>query len=685
MPHWDSSTLLDGLTSSQQAAVTHQHGPLLLVAGPGSGKTHTMTRRIAWLIASGLAKPSEILALTFTRAAAGEMRSRLIGLLDNHTVKQLRAGTFHSVAVQILRDRPADIGRAPEFTIYDQEDTRRIIRRLQQNPTPHVEALTAQAGTIEPPEVVAQIGLAKSRMWTADDLESDGEHPQRCLIAGLWRELEYVLQGNNALDFDDLINNTALLLRDHDDVRQQYRRRWSWILVDEFQDTNPAQAEMLLGLCGRDGNLSVVGDVDQAIFGFRLADPKYMLEFSRRFGDTSRAIVLEENFRSCEEVVATAQRSIEHNTARLPKPVVVTRGAAGDGAVTFHRFAGDTDEAGWIAAMIRNCLAAGIEPNEIMVIARVRNALRQIEQALTLGGAPVPYRMLGGIGLFERKEMREAIAHLKVLANATDGEAFITAASAMDDLGPVAIGAVLAHAAAASEQLDMLDDQDATQAVSGDLLRCCARADLIPSLTGPQRAALMRFGRALLEARDDLFAERSIVTVVNKALGFPGGPVHRLEETVATSPDPKKRDTANKALSDLRSITDAAGAYAKEISEDEPPSIGGFLDHILVDDALNDDNEDDQRVLLASGHKSKGLEARVVFVIGCEEGTLPHYRALESSPKEVEEERRLFYVAATRAKDRLALCCADERTTPRGRRRTDGPSRFLQEAAGLAA
>jgi DNA helicase-2/ATP-dependent DNA helicase PcrA len=689
----DPARLLGGLTAHQQAAVTHGHGPLLVVAGPGSGKTHTMTRRVAWLIASGLATPSQILALSFTRAAAGEMRSRLVGLLDAATAKQIRTGTFHSVAVQILRDRPADIGRGEDFTIYDQEDTRRIIRRLQAAEHPVIDGLTARHGTVEPVDVINQIGLAKSRMWTPEDYEVDAEHPQRPLIAALWRELEYTLQGSNALDFDDLIASTARLLGDRSDIADLYRRRWPWVLVDEFQDTNPAQAAMLAGLVERNGNLSVVGDADQAVYGFRLADPRYMLEFAERFGDRSASVVLEENFRSCGEVISCAQRTIEHNTERLAKPVTVTRAPAGPGAVTAHRFGDDRAEAQWVAAMIRRCLAADpagqapMQAGDIMVIARVREALRPIERELALGPDPVPYRLLGGVGLFERKEMRDAIAHLQVLANGAAEEPFIRAASAMPDVGDAAIGAVLAHAESADRQVGLLDADEYAHpdhGLSRDLLRCCARADLIPSLTGPQRAALMRFGRALLEARKDLHDGRSIVTVVNRALGFPGGPVSRLEEVAASSPDSKKRDAANKALGDLRSIADAAAAYAKDISEDEQPTIGGFLHHVFVDH-VDDDTDEDQRVLLASGHKSKGLEARVVFLIGCEEGTLPHHRALEASPRHVEEERRLFYVAATRAKDRLAFCCADERSTRWGRRRTDGPSRFVTEALGGTA
>lgn len=670
----DPHALLHGLTASQQAAVTYGHGPLLIVAGPGAGKTHTMTRRVSWLIASGLAKPSEILALSFTRAAAGEMRSRLVGLLDAQTAKDIRTGTFHSIAVQIIREHHEALGRGPEFSIYDQEDTRRIIRRLQTQPSPQVAEQTARCGAIEPAEVVSEIGLAKSRLWDPDELEWSSQHHQAPLIAALWRDLEHVLQGSNALDFDDLIAGTATLLRDHATIRDAYRRKWRWILVDEFQDTNPAQAQMLAGLVEQNGNLSVVGDDDQAIYSFRLSDPKYMLEFARRYGNTARTVVLEENFRSVPDVVDRATRTVRRNTGRIEKPITVTRTTESQmPAVTSHQFPADDDEARWVTAMIQQCISVGVPPADMMVVARVRKAMRPIERALT--AAALPYRLLGGVSMFERKEMRDALAHLILLANGVDEGAFVRAAGCIDGVSDATIGAVLAHSQALHHQASLMDT-DADMGASSDLLRCCAQADRIASLTGPQRMGLMQFGRGLMEARDDLYAGRSLATVVSKALGIPGGPVHKQEHIAASSQDPAARDAANKALSDFRSLSDAAAEYAGGLSEDEQPTMGGFLQNIAIDDLTVDEDDEDRRITLASIHKSKGLEARVVFVLGCEEGSLPHFRVLQDGDAQVEEERRLFYVACTRAKDRLALCCANHR----GPRKTDGPSRFLTEA-----
>ena len=653
-----SDRLVAGLTPEQTQAVCHGPGVLLIVAGPGAGKTKTLIHRIAFLLAQGLAEPREVLAVTFSVRAASELRLRLSELLGEQLATQVTAATFHSICARLLREHAQLFGRRANWTVYDQVEVRRVVDwLLSERQRTAIQQGVADFGQPAASEVLHEISLAKNRLLDPDSYERSAGHPAAPLIAAVWRETEAELRRSNAVDFDDLLVCAVRLLAEHPHYLELYRRRWRWIVVDEYQDTCQAQAVLVSLLAGPDGNLCCVADDDQSLYAFRGADAHGLARLAERFPAHER-IVLARNFRSRAEILAPAARCIQNNSDRVPKTLIAMRGAGGHAAAS--EFACDRDEASWSAATIAQELAAGTPPAEILLLARTGYATVPVQTALA--GAGIPHRVLGSLGLYERSEVRDALAYLTLIANPADAQAFRRAvATPRRGVGERTAGQIVARA---RERHD------------GDLIAASANAGTLGEIGSRKaREQLERFGDGLQQARAGLEAGRSLGHVAIAAVTLPGGLVAHHQRRIEHCADAVERRDAERVLEDLRSLCRAVQAYEER---EHSPTLTGFLEHARGLHARELTPGQDRRITVSTIHRAKGTEARVVILAGCEERLLPSWRSLDA-PEQLQEERRLFYVACTRAKDRLYVTHA----RARGGRETAGPSRFLTEAGLL--
>ena len=651
--------LLDGLTPEQTQAVQHGPGPLLLIAGPGAGKTKTLIHRIARLLATGAAQPWEILAVTFSVRAAGELRLRLADLLGEQVARGVTAATFHSICARMLREHAGVFGRTESYTVYDQADVRRVIEwLLSDQQRGQIQQALADHGQPAASEVLAEISLAKNRLLSPDSYEQHTRHAAAPLIAAVWRELDVELQRSNSFDFDDLLVHAVRLLAEHPHRLAFYRQRWRWLLVDEYQDTNEAQSVLVALLAGAGGNVCCVADDDQLIYGWRGAEPRNILAFGERFPAHAR-IVLGRNFRCRSEILDPAVACVAHNTRREAKALIAMRG--GGGEVRVIAYGSDRHEAETVAAAIAQALGQGIPAGEVLVLARTGYATGPLQAALARAG--IPHRVLGSLGLYERSEVRDALAYLALLANPADAQAFRRAVgSPRRGVGTATANRVISLA------------RDTHQ---GDLIAASAHANAIESIRPPAlRERLTRFGEGLDRARRELRHGRSIGHVVVTAVMLDGGLVAHHQHRRDNSPKPEERRDAERVLEDLRSLCRVAQAYEEQHIDNA--TLTGFLEQAAGLHAHEiAPGEPDRRITVSTVHRAKGTEAQLVVLLGCEERLLPSWRALQSpDPEQLAEERRLFYVACTRAKDQLILTHA----TTRGGRPTGGPSRFLAEA-----
>jgi DNA helicase-2/ATP-dependent DNA helicase PcrA len=650
--------LLAGLTPEQTQAVRHGEGPLLIVAGPGTGKTRTLTHRVAHLLATGAAAPGEILAVTFSVRAAGELRLRLADLLGEQAARGVLAATFHSVCARLLREHATLFGRTDAYTIYDQADLRRVIETLLADRTREpIQRAIAACGQPAAAELETRIALAKSRLLNPADYLERSRYSAAALVGAVWQATEEELERCNAWAFDDLLTFAVRLLREHPARLAHLRGRWRWLVVDEMQDTNEAQATLVHLLAGSGGNVTVVGDDDQAIYRFRSAEPRNILAFGERYPDHDR-VVLGRNFRSRAEILNAAACCIALNELRHPKRLIAARGPGG--RITTRGFATDREEAAWAAGLIADALAARTPPGEVLVLARTAFATGPIQSALAAAG--IAHRVLGSLGLYERAEVRDALAYLALLANPRDANAFRRAVQApRRGAGTATIGRIVA---AARERFD------------GDLITTCANAQAVSGVrTQATRDALAGFGAGMDSVREQYRAGRSLGHVVVAAVTLDGGIVAQHEARRDHSPSAEQRRDGEHVLEDLRSLCHAAQTYAEQIGT--AASITGFLEHAAGLHAEEIRPGEDRRITVSTIHRAKGSEAKLVLLLGCDEQLLPSWRSLQSAdPEDLEEERRLFYVAATRAKDHLVLT----RCHVRGGRATGGPSRFLTEA-----
>lgn len=623
-------TSINTLNDSQKRAVMAPDGPVLVLAGAGSGKTRVIVERIAWLASERGFDPRNLLALTFTNKAAGEMRNRVAARLETPAVGSW-IGTFHSFGLYILRREIAKLGRRSDFTIFDDADQLSLMKRiLKDNPSRAVQA--------SPREVLSWISRIKQDLETPDSQSAtDRAHDAYHLW---WRRYHEALERSSAVDFDDLLVLTARLFEEHPDVRQKYQRRFRHVLVDEYQDTNRAQYAIARSLTSDHGNLFVVGDEDQAIYSWRGADIRNILEFEKDFPE-ALVVRLEDNYRSTTPILSAANAVVANNAMRLGKTLRAVHGG-GDRVRVFVAEDGEAE-----AAFIAEDIVRGKKsPSEVAVLFRTNAQVRLIEEAFRRKG--LAYTVVGGIRFYGRKEIKDVLAYLRVIANPADESALLRIINTpARGIGATTVEHLNAYAAQRGLSLgQVLREVETDQTIS-------ARA----------RNAITEFVHLI----DDLAIEAKSATLthlVETLLDRTGYRAH-LQQT-----DERDFRTRSEMLDEFLS---ACASFEKRAS-------GGLLEFLQELSLLSDVDEWDASVpaaVLMTCHSAKGLEFDHVYLIGLEEGLLPHASSLESEDG-IEEERRLCYVAMTRARKTLTLCRARIRMLFGETARRE-PSRFLGE------
>ncbi len=627
------AALVDDLTLPQRAAVEHRGGPLLIVAGAGSGKTRVLTRRIAHLMATGDAPPWGILAITFTNKAADEMRRRVAELVGPAADK-MWVSTFHSACLRILRTNADRLGYRSAFTVYDDTDSRRL-----------VEMITAELGydqkRLPSRAVQGVISQAKSELIDFESFREEalgGPDPFRKRIAEIYAQYQHRLHAANAFDFDDLLMVTANLLQAFDDVRASYQERFRHVLVDEFQDTNHAQNEIVKLLGEAHGNVCVVGDSDQSVYRWRGADIRNILEFERAFPNVT-TILLEQNFRSTQTILDAANSVIANNIGRQPKELF-TVGDSGE-PIKRYRAEDERDEAAWVSGeILRLHASGGLTWGDVAVFYRTNAQSLPLETSMKFSG--IPYKVVGGAKFYDRKEIKDILAYVRVLANPDDE----VSARRVVNVPKRGIGDTSVARMAAWAQTEGLTFSAAID-----------RAEEA-GLTGKALKGAEALAKTLAELRPlvQTVNPADFVQLVADRTGY-------LAELVA-----EHTHEADGRIENLAELATQAGDF---------DDVLGFLETVALVSDSDELDSDGTRVSLMTLHTAKGLEYPAVFVVGLEEGIFPHFRSL-SEPSELEEERRLFYVGITRARQHLAISHAWSRTTW-GRTQPAMPSRFVTE------
>lgn len=656
--------LLDGLNPQQRQAVVHEGSPLLIVAGAGSGKTAVLTRRIAYLMAARGVGVGQILAITFTNKAAAEMRERVVGLVGEKA-RYMWVSTFHSTCVRILRNQAALIeGLNSNFSIYDADDSRRLLQMVGRD-------LGLDIKRYSPRLLANAISNLKNELIDPHQalagLTEDSDDLARA-VASVYDEYQRRLRAANALDFDDLIGETVAVLQAFPQIAQYYRRRFRHVLVDEYQDTNHAQYVLVRELVGRDSNdgippgeLCVVGDADQSIYAFRGATIRNIEDFERDYPDT-RTILLEQNYRSTQNILSAANSVIARNAGRREKRLWTDAGAGE--LIVGYVADNEHDEARFVAEEI-DALAEGSEItyNDVAVFYRTNNSSRSLEEVLIRAG--IPYKVVGGVRFYERKEIRDIVAYLRVLDNPGDAVSLRRILNTPRcGIGDRAEACVAVYA-------------ENTGVGFGDALVAAAQGK-VPMLNTRAEKAIAGFVEMFDELRgrlDDDLGE--LVEAVLERTGY------RRELEASTDPQELARlDNLNELVSVAHEFsTDRENAAALGPDDEDVPDTGvlaDFLERVsLVADADEIPEHGAGVVTLMTLHTAKGLEFPVVFVTGWEDGMFPHMRALDN-PTELSEERRLAYVGITRARQRLYVSRAIVRSSW-GQPMLNPESRFLRE------
>lgn len=619
---------LSGLNNQQKEAAQHTKGPLMILAGAGTGKTKTITHRILHLIKEGVA-PEEILAITFTNKAAKEMEERVVSLLERDAAfrhsgaKRPFVSTFHRLGVYILRNHGESIGVPKRFTIFDKDDALRAIK-----------AALAEAGLdpkqFEPGRVLNTISRQKGELVTAETYAANaGNDYYPRIVADIWRRYERMLTTEHALDFDDLLLKTALLLKNDTAVREHYAKKWRYVHIDEYQDTNGVQYGISRILAQEHGNICVVGDTDQNIYSWRGANLKNIMNFEKDYPD-ARVILLEENYRSTQTILAAANDAIKKNTMRKDK-TLFTKNIDGEKIGVYTAY-DEADEARFIAQKTRDLTKQGIEPRDIAVLYRANFQSRALEEAFL--NENLPYQVLG-VRFFERREVKDLISFLRAAHNPDS----LADVKRIVNIPPRGIGKVTL-----------------AKMFSGD------ESGLTPAAT----RSVATFRDLLARIRDAAATEP-----VSHTLKFIMRESGLEEHLRGGNEDDRER------LENIRELVTLAAKY-----DALPPEEG--IEKLLADAALASDQDelevDQNAVKLMTVHAAKGLEFDYVFVSGLEQDLFPHRRIGTAgvSREEEEEERRLFYVAVTRARKKLFLTCASLRTIF-GARQVNTPSEFLTD------
>ncbi|MEV8344069.1 DNA helicase PcrA [Streptomyces niveus] len=677
----DPAALLEGLNEEQRAAVVHTGSPLLIVAGAGSGKTRVLTHRIAHLLGTRSVHPGEILAITFTNKAAGEMKERVEQLVGPRA-NAMWVMTFHSACVRILRRESKRLGFTSSFSIYDAADSKRLMalvcRDLDLDPKRH-----------PPKSFSAKISNLKNELIDEETFAGQATDPFEKTLAEAYRMYQARLREANALDFDDIIMTTVHLLQAFDEVAEHYRRRFRHVLVDEYQDTNHAQYTLVRELVGPSGEghdpaeLCVVGDADQSIYAFRGATIRNILQFEEDYSDAT-TILLEQNYRSTQTILSAANAVIERNESRRPKNLWTKAGAGA--LITGYVADTEHDEAQFVADEIdRMTDASEAKAGDVAVFYRTNAQSRVFEEIFIRVG--LPYKVVGGVRFYERKEVRDVLAYLRVLANPEDSV-------------PLRRVLNVPKRGIGDRAEAMIDALSAREKIS--FAQALRRVDEAYGMAARSSNAVKRFNTLMEDLRTIVESGAGPATVLEAVLERTGylaelqastdpqdeTRIENLQELAAVAMEFEQERAQAAGSTDTTVDTDGAGD-GDEGDGDAPAatasgSLAEFLERVALvadSDQIPDEDEDGSGVItLMTLHTAKGLEFPVVFLTGMEDGVFPHMRALGQA-KELEEERRLAYVGITRARERLYLTRSSMRSAW-GQPSYNPPSRFLEEIPG---
>ncbi|MDI6870193.1 MAG: DNA helicase PcrA [Bacillota bacterium] len=628
--------ILAGLNEEQRAAVTHGDGPLLILAGAGSGKTRVLTHRIAYLVREQGVPPENILAVTFTNKAAGEMKRRVEQLLG-YSATGMWVMTFHAACGRILRRHGDRIGLPSNFVIFDTSDQvaclKEALREFNLDPQNFV-----------PRAVLEHISRAKNELKSAERYAAEAGDFFERTVAKLFVRYQELLRQNKALDFDDLLVETVRLFREAPEVLAHYQERFRYLLIDEYQDTNHVQYVLVTQLAAKHRNLAVVGDDNQSIFGWRGADIRNILAFERDYPEC-RVVKLERNYRSTQNILSAANKVISYNLARTDKNLWTDRE---DGEpLTVYLAQDDRDEARFVAEEIQRLTRAGYSYSDVALLYRINAQSRSFEEVFLHYG--LPYAVVGTVRFYERKEVKDLLAYLRVLYNPDDSVSL----RRIINVPKRGLGAT---------SLSRLEDFALEQGLS--LHQAVLRAEEVPGL-GTKAAAALRVFAELLAGLAEKARRLPVAELAALVLRETGYEAELLAE---------RSVEAQSRVENLEEFVNTAAEFDARTDE---PSLEVFLEQVALLSDADTYNPSAGGVTLMTLHSAKGLEFPVVFLVGMEEGTFPHSRsALE--PEELEEERRLCYVGLTRAMDRLYLTAARQRFV-RGQMDFRLPSRFLEE------
>lgn len=640
-------SIYDSLNKEQQEACFHTEGPVLILAGAGSGKTRVITHRIAYLIEKGV-NPWNILAITFTNKAAGEMRERVDRLVGCGS-ESIWVSTFHSMCVRILRRYIDLIGYKTGFTIYDTDDQKTLMKQVMKHQNIDPKQMRERT-------VLNAVSGAKNQLETP--MQYREKHTftfQERQIADCYEEYQSELHKNNALDFDDLLMKTVELFTSHAEVLQNYQNRFQYIHVDEYQDTNRAQFELIRLLSGGSRNLCVVGDDDQSIYKFRGADIRNILDFETVFPDAF-VVRLEQNYRSTQNILDAANAVIHNNVNRKEKSLWTSQGAGA--RVHFHQLRDAMEEAEFIADDIRDRMDAqgGLSYRDFAVLYRTNAQARVLEERFVMDS--IPYNVVGGTNFYARKEIKDLLAYLKTVDNGAD------------DIAVRRILNVPKRGIGAATQ-DKVAEFAAAHRIS--FFEALERAGQIPTLSRSTAAKIMPFTELIhsfRKFREEKEGSDAAVSELLKKVIADTGYVELLKES--------GEEDADDRIGNIDELVTKAVSYEQSAAE-EPATLSGFLEEVALIADIDSVGEDDNRVLLMTLHSAKGLEFPFVYMAGMEEGIFPGEMTIHSeNAEEMEEERRLCYVGITRAKSELTLTCAKSRML-RGELHFNAVSRFVYE------
>ena len=635
-------SIYDKLNEPQREAVYHTDGPLLILAGAGSGKTRVLTHRIAYLIEERNVNPWNILAITFTNKAAGEMRERVDSLVGFGS-ESIWVSTFHSMCVRILRRFIDRLGYDNRFAIYDTDDQKTLMKEV-------CKKVAIDTKVFKERSLMSAISSAKNELILPDEFELNaGGDFAKLKIAKVYREYEAQLKANNALDFDDLLVKTVLLLQTQPDVLENYQERFRYIMVDEYQDTNTVQFQLVRLLAGKYRNLCVVGDDDQSIYKFRGANIRNILDFEHEFSDAC-VIKLEQNYRSTGNILNAANRVIANNKGRKEKTLWT---ANGEGElVHLRQFDTGYDEADFIAEDIKKEVRAGASYNDHAVLYRTNAQSRLLEEKFV--AMNVPYKIVGGVNFYARREIKDLLAYLKTIDNG------------MDDIAVRRIINVPKRGIGLTT-INRIQESAAERGLG--FYETLMAPELIPGI-GRSAAKLDSFA-ALIEYFKGLTGQMSITDLLREVIEKTG---------YMESLDSEDKEDAQARKENIDELINKAAAYEEAAEDrDEPATLSAFLEEVALVADIDSLDEEQDYVVLMTLHSAKGLEFPHVYLAGMEDGLFPSYMTITSDDRDdLEEERRLCYVGITRAEQELTLTCARRRMV-RGETQYNKISRFIKE------